>query len=304
MPFSGATIYVRLYTSLNGTLLPVDYTYTAASLAAITSPAPSGTLTGPSATFNWTTVTGATGYALWLGTTGAGSHDLLQGGVHTTTSLTFNTFPTTGRTIYARLYTNINGTLLSNDYTYTEASQAMITTPTPSSTLAGPSANFNWTTSTGATGYALWIGTTGVGSHNLLEGGVHTTTSLTITTLPTAGGTIYVRLFTSFSGTLVSTDYTYTAAAQATMTSPTPLSTFTGPSATFNWTAGTSATGYALWIGTTGVGSHDLLEGGIHTTTSLIFNSLPTNSGTIYVRLYTSFSGTLESYDYTYTAAP
>jgi hypothetical protein len=203
-----------------------------------------------------------------------------------------------------RLYTSFNGTLLSNDYTYTEASQAAITSPTPSTTLTGPSATFNWNTVNGAAGYALWIGTTGVGSHDLLQGGVHTTTSFTISTLPTTGGIIYVRLYTSFNGTLLSTDYQYTAAAQATMISPTPLSTFTGPSATFTWTAGTSATGYALWIGTTGVGSHDLLEGGIHTTTSLTFSSLPTNSGTIYVRLYTSFNGTLVSADYTYTAAP
>jgi hypothetical protein len=78
----------------------------------------------------------------------------------------------------------------------------------------------------------------------------------------------------------------------------------TGPSVTFNWTTGTGATGYALWIGTAGVGSHDLLYGGVHAATSLTFSGLPTIGNTIYVRLYTSFSGALESYDYTYTEAP
>jgi hypothetical protein len=303
MPVNGEPIYVRLYTSFNGTLVSNDYTYTAATGEAImTSPTPGSTFNGPSATFTWSTATGAAGYALWIGTTGVGSHNLLQGGIHTTTSLTFSSLPTNGGTVYIRLYTSINGTLVSVDYTYTAVQLAAINSPTPMSTLTGPCATFVWSTANGASGYALWIGTTGVGSHNLLEGGIHTVTSQTVSTLPTAGGTIYMRLYTSFNGTLLSNDYTFTEATQATMTSPTPMSAFTGSSETFTWTAGVNAAGYAL--GTTGVGSHDLFEGGIHTATSLTVNGLPTNAETIYARLYTSFNGALVFIDYTYTAAP
>jgi hypothetical protein len=40
-------------------------------------------------------------------------------------------------------------------------------------------------------------------------------TSLTVNGIPTAGQTIYVRLYTSFNGTLASLDYTYTASTTA-----------------------------------------------------------------------------------------
>jgi hypothetical protein len=305
MPLNGVTIYVRLWTSVNGALLSNDYTYTAANgEATMTSPTPNSTFTGSSVTFNWSAISGATGYALWIGTTGIGSHDLLYGGIHTATSLTFTAMPVSGAMIYVRLYTSINGTLQPVDYSYTAASLAAITSPAPLSTFTGPSATFNWTTVTGATGYALWIGTTGIGSNDLLEGGIHATTSLTFASLPTTGGTVYVRLYTDFNGALFSNDYTYNEVQPATMSSPTPLITLPGPSTTFAWTTANGATGYALWIGTTGVGSHDLLEGGIHTATSLTFNSLPTTGGTVYVRLYTDFNGVLLFSDYTYTAAP
>jgi hypothetical protein len=306
LPIHGQPIYVRLYTSFNGTLLSNDYTFTAATGAAtMTSPAGGSTFTGSSVTFTWGTATGATGYALWIGTTGVGSHDLLEGGIHTTTSYTASNIPINGETIYVRLYTSDGGTLLANDYTYIAATEeATMTSPMAGSTLIGPSATFNWSTVSGAAGYALWIGTAGAGSHNLLEGGIHTATTLTFSGMPTNGGTVNVRLYTSFGGSLIAVDYTYTAVQLAAITSPTPSSTLTGPSATFQWTTSANATGYALWLGTTGVGSHNLLEGGIHTTSSLTVNNLPTAGQTIYARLYTDFNGTLESVDYTYTEAP
>jgi hypothetical protein len=87
----------------------------------MTAPAPGSGFSGSSVTFTWTSVSGAAGYALWLGSTGAGSHDLYYGGVHTPTSLTINGLPTNGETIYARLYTSIGGTLVAIDYTYKAA---------------------------------------------------------------------------------------------------------------------------------------------------------------------------------------
>jgi hypothetical protein len=305
IPTNGETIYVRLITNFDGTWVSNDYTYTAAKAAAMSSPAQSATLGGLSVAFNWSAVPGATGYYLWIGTTGVGSSNLYYSAPKTGTSYTFNSMPINGETIYVRLITNLSGTWVSNDYTYTAAKQGVsLTSPTPGSTFSNSSVTFTWAAGPGATGYYLWIGTTGVGSSDLYYSAEKTVTSYTFTRMPTNGETIYVRLTTNYSGTWVYKDYTYTASSPAVLTSPTPGSAFTSSSVTFNWTTQTSASGYYLWIGTTGVGSSDLYYSAEKTVTSYTFTRMPTNGETIYVRLITNFNGSWSSNDYTYTAAP
>ena len=63
--------------------------------------------------------TGATQYQLWLGSTGAGSQDLASTGPTTALSITRTNMPTTGKTIYARLFTNFSGVWVYTEYTYT-----------------------------------------------------------------------------------------------------------------------------------------------------------------------------------------
>jgi hypothetical protein len=272
--------------------------------ATLTTPAPGSTFTGSSATFSWTAATGATGYLLSLGTTGVGSYNLYYSGSLKTTSTTFSSLPTNGETIYARLFTNFNGTWMHIDYTYKAVTQAALTSPTPGSKFTGPSATFSWTAVTGATGYVLALGSTGVGSYNLYYSGSQTTTTATAKALPTNGETIYARLSTNLNGAWVHADYAYTAAtaAQAALTSPTPGSTLTSSSVTFTWSAATGTTGYLLSLGSTGVGSYNLYYSGSLTTTSATVNALPTNGEKIYARLFTNFNGTWEHTDYTYTA--
>jgi hypothetical protein len=203
---------VRLTTNFNGTWLHTDYMYTASTQSVLTTPTPGSTLAGASETFAWTTVTGVTGYILSVGTTGVGSYNLDYSGSVTATSATLNNLPTNGATIYVRLTTNFNGTWVHTDYTYTASTKAALTSPTPGSTLTGASETFTWTTVSGATGYILSLGTTGVGSYDLYYSGSITGTSATVSKLPTNGETIYARLTTNFNGTWVHTDYTYKGA--------------------------------------------------------------------------------------------
>ena len=303
MPANGETIYVRLITNHSGTWVHNDYTYTAASQAVLTSPAPGSTLASASVTFGWTAAANATGYYLWIGSTGVGSNNLYNSAEKTGTSYTFSSMPANSETVYVRLITNYSGTWVYNDYSYTAASQAVLTSPAPGSTLASANVAFGWTASANATGYYLLIGSTGVGSNNLYNSAEKTGTSYTFNSMPTNGGTIYVRLITNFSGTWVHNDYTYTAASQAMLTSPTPGSALTGASVTFAWTAAANATGYYMLIGSTGVGSNNLYNSAEKTGTSYTFNSMPTNGETVYVRLVTNYSGTWMHNDYTYTAA-
>ncbi|HWG21331.1 MAG TPA: hypothetical protein VG225_12445, partial [Terracidiphilus sp.] len=92
--------------------------------AALISPAPGSTLTGTSATFSWTAGVGVKMYELRLGTTGPGSSDVYNVSGTTTTALTsplITNIPAYGVTLYARLYSWINGGWQHNDYTYTES---------------------------------------------------------------------------------------------------------------------------------------------------------------------------------------
>jgi hypothetical protein len=202
----------------------------------------------------------------------------------------------------------LNGTtFLSRDYTYTEFAQsaAVITIPTNTSTLTAASTTFTWSAGpAGTTSYGLNVGTTGVGSADLVNIGPLSGTSATVT-LPTNGAMIYVRLWTVLNGTTyLYHDYTYTEFTQsaAVITIPTNTSTLTSASTTFTWSAGPAGTtGYGLNVGTTGVGSADLVNIGPLSGTSTTV-TLPTNGTPIYVRLWTILNGTTYLHnDYTYT---
>jgi sugar lactone lactonase YvrE len=272
---------------------------------ALTSPTPGSTLTGSSATFTWTAGTGATAYNLWLGLNGTGSSDLYNSGVTTATSATVSNLPTTGATIYARLFWLIGSGWHSTDYTYTEATAvlAAITSPTPGTTLGTSNVHFTWTAGLGVTSYNLWLGLNGVGSSNLYNSGILTGTSAIVPTLPTKGGTIFARLYSDVGGRWESTDYTYTAAtgALAAITSPSPGTTLGTSNVVFTWTAGVGVTHYNLWVGLNGVGSSDLYNSGSITNTTATVPKLPASGVALYVRLYSDVGGEWESTDYTYT---
>jgi hypothetical protein len=310
LPTNGTTIYVRLWTELSGpTYLYNDYTYTEFTQpATMTGPTPSSTLTSAATTFTWNPASGSvTGYGLNVGTTGVGSANLVNIGPLSGTSVTVN-LPTNGTLIYVRLWTELSGNIyLYNDYTYTEFTQspAAITSPSPGSMLTSASTTFTWNAGpAGTTGYGLNVGTTGVGSANLVNIGPLSGTSVTVS-LPTNGTLIYVRLWTELSGNIyLYNDYTYTEFTQSAsaITSPAPGSTLTSASTTFTWNAGPAGTtGYGLNVGTSGVGSADLVNIGPLSGTSVTVN-LPTNGTKIYVRLWTELSGPTYLYnDYTYT---
>ena len=180
----------------------------------LTSPTQGSVLAGSSATFMWTPGTGVTDYQLWLGTTGVGSQNLYDSGATKATTVIVSGLPTNGVTVYARLWSEISGAWQSADLTYREAGTPVLpvlTTPAPGSTLAGSSVAFTWTAGAGPAAYQLYVGTTGVGSHNLYESGATTATTVTVSDLPTNGVTVYVRLWWEIDAVWKSADYTYTA---------------------------------------------------------------------------------------------
>jgi hypothetical protein len=188
--------------------------------ATLTSPAPGSTFAGSSVTFTWTAGTGATAYDLWVGLSGPGSSDLYSSGWLTTTSTTVPSLPSKGATVYARLYSLVNGVVQHSDYTYTEAvpaagTPATMISPAQGSTLGSSNAMFTWTAGTDETEYQLWLGLSGPGSSSLYTSGWLTTTSVTVARLQAKGSTVYARLYSEGSGGLHYNDYTYTEAGGA-----------------------------------------------------------------------------------------
>src|SRR5262249_43509778 len=148
--------------------------------------------------------------------------------------------------------------------------------------------------------YWLDVGTApGVG--NYFGQNLGLATSQAVTTLPTNGSTVYVRLWTMLSGTWQYTDYTYTAAgaSKGSVSSPAPGGTLSGATVTFTWTPGSGVSAYWLDVGPApGNGSYFGKNVGL--ATSQAVTGLPTNGASVYVRLWSQIGGAWQYNDYTY----
>lgn len=112
LPTDGRKLYATLWCLIGGVYKSNSYLLYAASIpavrAALTSPAFGSTLTGSTATLNWTTGQGVTSYYLFIGSA-PGGYDLgaINKGTATTHNLTG--LPTDGRPIHITLWSLING---------------------------------------------------------------------------------------------------------------------------------------------------------------------------------------------------
>ena len=310
IPTNGGSIYVRLWSNINGAWLGYDYTYTAATLvsprAAIISPVPSTTLTGSAITFAWNT-TSAGIYWLDVGTA-LGQANLATGNLGAATSKTVSSIPLNGSTVYVRLWSYFGGAWQSNDYTYpsavTENPKAVITSPEPFYTLTGSTIRFLWNNS-GASSYRLDVGTA-VGLTDIYTGTLGTATSKTVAAIPLDGSKVYLRLWSNVSGVWQSNDYIYNAATvedpKSYLLSPEPSSTLTGAAVTFTRT-NTGASNYWIDIGVQRA-TGDIFGGSFNAATTITVSKIPSGSRLIYVRVWTFISGAWQANEYTFTGPP
>ncbi|ABF41671.1 Ig-like, group 2 [Candidatus Koribacter versatilis Ellin345] len=179
---------------------------------------------------------------------------------------------------------------------------AILTSPTPGSTLSGTSATFVWTTGTGVTEYSLYIGTT-PHAHDIAFFNPKSANSYSASNLPSHGGTFYVDLFSRISNTWQRQSYTFIAtgtAVSATMSAPATGATLAGSAQTFTWSSGSGVTSYSLYIGTTH-GAHDLYFKNT-TATSASVTGLPMDGRPVYVTLYSLIAGVWQYHAYTFIA--
>jgi uncharacterized protein YkwD len=181
---------------------------------------------------------------------------------------------------------------------------ASISSPAAGSTLPGNSASFAWNAGSGALEYFFYAGNT-PGANNYYGQSVGLNRSVSISTLPVNGSTVYVRLWTRFSSGWQFADYTYAAASQiagvatkAAITSPAPGSTLSAGANTFSWTAGTGAQEYFLYLGTS-PGANNIFGQSLGLNRAATIN-VPAHSGTLYARLWTLVPTGWQFTDYTY----
>jgi hypothetical protein len=79
-------------------------------------PPPGSTFTSSSVTFQWSAGS-ATAYGLVIGSSPNGSDIYTSPQLHVL-STTVNNIPTDGRTVYVKLYSQVNGSWVFNSYTY------------------------------------------------------------------------------------------------------------------------------------------------------------------------------------------
>ena len=270
--------------------------------ATFITPIPGSTFAATSVDFTWLAAAGVPFYDLHLSAIGAGGSDVYSSGIVESTSVKVTGVPANGATIYARLYSLINGGWEYTDTTFTELGPAQLTSPGRGTTLTGSALEFTWTPVTPVPSYDLHLSTIGWGGSDVYSSGLVGSTSINVTGIPVNGAKIYARLYSWFNGAWEHTDSTYTAATLAQLTSPTPGSTLTGSSVTFTWSAVAGVPLYDLHLSAIGPGGSDLYSsGGVEGTSVSVFG-LPTNGKKIYARLYSLVYGTFESVDYVYTA--
>jgi len=210
---AGTTLHATLYAEVNGGWTSYQaISFTAApGLATFTSPLNGQTSVDPTAGFTWNTSPGAQGYILTAGTTPNGANLLLSGVLPATqTHYAGATLPS-GKTIYATLLTETNGS-------WTRFQAITITARPPIATLTHPvngqsgvatSTTFTWVPIAGAQNYLLAIGTTPGGTNVLRTGLIApTATGYAVAKMP-AHQRLYAAILTEVNGTWGSQSVTF-----------------------------------------------------------------------------------------------
>jgi hypothetical protein len=268
--------------------------------ATMSTPAANSTLTGSSTSFTWYPSASAQAYWLDLGSTQGGNNYYQSGSLPTTTlSETVNGLPTNGSTIYATLWTEINGQWQYNQYTYTAftsgGSIGVITSPTPGSILTSSSQQFTWTAGLSSNAYWLTIGSVQGGNDVYNSGNLGNVTTVTVNNLPTNGQMLYVTLFSDVNGQWPYNEYTYTAygggSQLAQILTPTNNTEVDGTSVTFTWTNPSNTDNYWLDIGSAPGGNDIYQSGNLGNSTTTTVNDMPNNGQEVYGTLWTLIGG-------------
>jgi hypothetical protein len=204
---AGATLYATMMAEVNGgwgSYQAITFTASAGQ-ATFAFPLDGQATVDPTRPFRWSTVQNAEGYLLAVGTNRYGS-DIVSSGLLPAGQSSYATpILPPGRTLYAILWTKVNGAFVGFQSITFTAGPAMGTFVGPTNgavNLVTPSA-FTWTPIAAAQNYYLAVGTT-AGGYDLVNTGplAPSQTSFTVPALP-HGQLLYATLYTKVNGVWV-----------------------------------------------------------------------------------------------------
>ena len=300
---AGRTLWARIWTNLNGSwVYQSDISFTISPDAVLVSPSNGQQNVSASPTFQWTSAPGALGYYLYVGTM-QGAKDLVNTGQIEGTTYTVSTPLPAGRTLWARIWTNLNGSwVYQSDISFTISPDSVLVSPSNGQQNVSPAITFQWTSSAGAEAYYLYVGTT-QGTDNVVNTGEIQATSYTVTAPLPAGAVLWARIWTLLGGNWVyAADVNFTVAPVAALLYPVNGQQNVDTSSQFTWAPGINVQAYYLYVGTS-PGAKDLVNTGEIQATSWSVPPLPVGQ-TLYARIWTKVNG-VWSYpnDVSFTAA-
>jgi subtilase family serine protease len=237
------------------------------------------------------TVTSAQGgYALWTATIAVNN---LTAGTHTITAqypgdVNYTSATSNAQTVYAG-----NGSPTQSQGIYF---------PLSPSVLTGTSVTFKWFPMAGAN-YWLDVGSTQGGNNYYQSGNIGTVLSQAVNNLPENGSPVWVTWWYEIGGSWSYLEYQYTAegGGPGQITSPANLSTLTGSSEQFTWTAG-AGTQFWLTAGNAPGGNNYYNSGNLGNVLTINVTGLPTDGSQVYVTLFSLVEGQWVYTQDTYTA--
>jgi hypothetical protein len=259
--------------------------FTPTPQSAITSPTPGSTLTSSSATFQWSSATGVTDYFLYVGNS-LGTNNIYAQDEGVNLSATVNGLPTDGSTLYVRLWWQTSAGWQYADYTYRAFTVINYSITVSASPSAGGTVSGGGTYASGSSCTVTATANSGYTFANWTESGSVVSSSASYTFTVNGNRNLVAN---------------FTPTPQSAITSPTPGSTLTSSSATFQWSSATGVTDYFLYVGNS-LGTNNIYDQDEGVNLSAAVNGLPTDGSTLYVRLWWQTSAGWQYADYTYRA--
>jgi hypothetical protein len=302
-PTTDRTVYVRLFSFVDGHWQYVDYALTYRAAAQLVFPR-DGDMDADvvALPLEWTEVEAAENYRLQLGTSPGENNVLDTGDVqrHTFRSAVLPG----GVTIYARTWTEVGGEWRHSDASFTTRPAAALLHPHYGQLSVDTSQPIDWTSIPDAEAYRLELGST-PGAHDLLDSGSLAATSIDASAaLASAPPVIYARIWTRYAETWEFSDAIFETVSNpdaASMDWISDKSAFVASDA-FRWTEVPLAASYRLRVGTTR-GSSDIHDSGSVRTARRLVADLPAGIP-LYGSLDTEyFDGSVSTQEFEFTVA-
>ncbi|WET49353.1 T9SS type A sorting domain-containing protein [Chryseobacterium indologenes] len=231
----------------------------------VTAPSSAATAVSALPAISWSTVSGATGYKISIGSTAGGTDIMNNVDVGNVTTYTLTT-PLLFNTKYYYTVNSYSASSVSSgctERTFTTGGLCpAVSAPSSSATGVSVLPTFTWTAIAGVTGYRITIGTTAGGNEIMDNMDVGNVATYTLTT-PLAFYTKYYYKVVAYSGNTVGTGCTERSFTTNTLcpsvSAPGPAATGVSVLPTITWGAIPGVSGYRINMSTT-LGGNDIMD--------------------------------------------